>query len=678
MPPAAGGGGGGAVTDLDWSSTLGLGLGTMINGGGNKFINAGAGAPDGDLFVAGNTTDDDFPANTGTTPHAGAHDFIFGRFDYAPGDPVNDASRLWMSYFGGTDNEKPTVIHHSNNGNLYVAGWTSSDDLFLTPAVDPNDGTYWQGYLKGNTDGLIVKADPSNGFVLRSTYFGGDGNDMITAVTEDSGSNIYFAGVGNSTNGQYNNCNSTATGFPMCETPAVDYQQLNNTGGTDGFLMKLDATFHLKYSTLYGGYGDDLIYDAAYDNNAVNPDQQYVILVGSTTQSIPTGTGGSYYIPGTGSGGISGFIATFNPNGAIRWCTTVHGLRALEAAAVKDNEDRLTVMGFTTYEPPTSNSCSPTAGVLNICDPGNGAYIDSTVEFYDHYYADFNVPTGTMLWSTVHGEDADDAATFTDTIEYASWQYHPFRVHRYADLEIDADGNRYGLGIVEQSLSHTPHHFPTVPAYGFFNKDFDPNTGDDQTDVTLSCFKNDRTRYWSSTYGSRFDHIGDTTNITSDVAFRFEGCDWGHDLVLIENEALYWVGTTGGTDLDHACPPSTLAWCEDQLPYAHGGDVYNGFVARMNLSGLNIGIDEGTGTAGPTIVCYPNPAADALYFAYNGAALMRGTVKIYDALGKVVVNDHTGNEGAVTIGHLATGTYHALLFDSRARYLGSVRFAKQK
>ena len=244
--------------------------------------------------------------------------------------------------------------------------------------------------------------------------------------------------------------------------------------------------------------------------------------------------------------------------------------------------------------------------------------------------------------------------------------------------KIDNDGNVYGLGIMEQGLANNPHDFPTQSAWGYFNKDYDPNTGNDQTDVTLTCFKANRTLFWASTYGSRFDHIGNSTDYTSDYPFRFEGCDWGHDLVLIDGQALYWVGSTGGTDLDIACPGATLSWCEDQLPYAHGGDLYHGFVARMNLSGLSIGVVEGVTPSGSGLLCFPSVSNESVIFIADGTAVTKGTVRMYDALGKRVIDAALDVQGSLSIASLAQGSYQALVFDLNARLLGTVRFVKQQ
>lgn len=67
----------------------------------------------------------------------------------------------------------------------------------------------------------IIKVNPDDGALLRSTYFGGDEDEMVTAVTEDAANNIYLAGATTSSDGDYNDCNSVLTGFPMCDAGII-------------------------------------------------------------------------------------------------------------------------------------------------------------------------------------------------------------------------------------------------------------------------------------------------------------------------------------------------------------------------------------------------------------------------------------------------------------------------
>jgi hypothetical protein len=190
--------GGGASDGLSWSTLIGTQSGGI---GESKFNTACAADEMGNLYVTGNVRDAAFPSTPGMMAHAGNYDAIIGKFLYAPGDP-EDARMAWMTFYGGSGQDKPTVAHVSNTGEaLFIGGWTASNDLVIRPLSDPSDGTYYQNIKKDLTDGFITKLNLSNGNIHNSTYFGGEGDDMITAITEDREGNIYWAGATTSDSG---------------------------------------------------------------------------------------------------------------------------------------------------------------------------------------------------------------------------------------------------------------------------------------------------------------------------------------------------------------------------------------------------------------------------------------------------------------------------------------------
>jgi len=392
--------GGVGAEGLDWSTILGRQTGSN---GDSEFISAGTGAPNGDLIVAGSTTDPTFPVTTGVLPTNASYSVILGKFLYAPGVPADDARLEWMTHYGDVGNEQATVIHYSSFGadeRVFVGGWTTSADWPLSPGTDPVDGTFYQGSIKGATDAFVLVVDPENGQQLRSTYYGGEGMEMITAVTEDEEGNVYFGGSTSSTTGNYgSNCTSPVTGFPMCSTETNDYQQPTNAGGTDAFIFRLDPDFNLTWSTFYGGAGTDLVYDAACLSLASEGNER-IALVGSTTDAVPFGSTIGFQL--TGNVPQSGFITTFDRDGVLKWGTNVHGLQRIEA--VEARKTSFAVMGVTDRRALTQSTCSAVQGVLSICDPGNGAYQDDVITEYDTYFAEYLQPSGQLRWSTCYGD----------------------------------------------------------------------------------------------------------------------------------------------------------------------------------------------------------------------------------------------------------------------------------
>lgn len=674
QPPLGGGGGGGDA----WRTLLG----SQNVAGGDSWGNAAVAAPDGDILIAGSTIDDAFPATLGQSPHQGVWDIYYGRFEYDPSTPT-DADLIFTTFYGGSGSEKPQIAHYGSDDVLYVGGWTNTANLVLAPPSDPADGTYWQGALKGTTDGLLLKANPANGFLLRSTYFGGQGDEMFTAVTEDLAGNLYFGGATTTSTGTYSGtCTAVSSGFPLCDPGGSAYQQTTNAGGTDVFLLKLDEDFTMLNSTYYGGTTDDLLYDMAHSFDQAGMNER-IICVGRTDGSLPQGDPGDFWLPGISDS--TAFIANFQTNGTIAWMTNLHGVYRLEAAIAQEATENLFVMGHTQdtddIAVPTSNTCSAVTGTISICDPGNGAYQDNTVDRVDEYFAQFNVLTGEMLWSTLHGGSIRENADYTAGFEY---EYHPFPIRRFSDLAIDhEEGILYALGIGMQagdySLMIGLDH-PTLSAYGYYNQPWHPDMGMLQTEVLLKCFDGRRGRIWSSTFGSRLTHmfVNDPEEQQLDKQWRFRGCDWGHSLVLIPGEALYWAGSSGGMNFDDACPSGNALWCEPSLVF--GGpelDLSYGFIARMNLDGLSIGQSESASLGESGLTCFPNPSDSWVTLLYNGTTVATRVFIVRDALGKIVLQGSTNSDSRIRFDGLARGLYSVSLLDKTNSVLATTRVLKQ-
>lgn len=666
-PPPLGAGGG---SPQAWRTLLGSATGI---GGGESWGNAAVAAPDGDLLIAGNTLDHAFPANTGIIVHAGVWDIYYGRFNYAPGNPAQDAVRVYTTYFGGTGSDKPIVAHYASNDVLWIGGWTDSEDVTMEPAADPQDGSYWQGSLKGDTDGLILLVDPANGYVLRASYLGGEGNEMFTAVTEDVFGDIYLGGATTTNTGTASGtCTAVATGFPLCDPGGMAHHVTANAGGTDIFLMKMDEDFHLLNSTFYGGSADDHLYDMAYYQDPVGFNDR-IVCVGGTDGSVPQGIPGDFWLPGLTT--TTAFITTYQPDGTLQWSTNLHGLDRLEASAVQPGTDRLVVLGTTKDASigsvPTATGCVAVSGSLSICDPGNGAYQDGSIDGVDEYFAEFDVLSGSMLWSTLHGGSVFEHAGASAEQEYDVWQYHPFLIRRFGDLVIDEEGTIYALGIATQALDMADglqQSHPTLAGFGLYNQAWSSDMGTGQTEVLLKSFNSYRGRAWSSTFGSRFDHQGEL----EDKAYRPGACDWGHSLALRPGEALYWAGSSGGIQFDDACPNPGSSWCEPSVPMWVAADQSHGFIARMDLQDISIGLpnDESTELLG--LSCYPNPAGDEIHLGYGHRILTGADVDVVDVHGKIVLRSRTDQDGVLKLTSIAPGIYCVIVQGT----LESARFMK--
>jgi len=130
---------------------------------------------------------------------------------------------------GGTGDDLAASIAVDSAGSVYVVGETSSSDY---PTQDP-----YQAAKAGLKDAFLTKLSKSGDALVYSTFLGGNGDDVATAVAVDSGRRAYVAGQ------------TTSTDFPT----ASPFQGALD-GSSDAFVTRFNAAGSaLQYSTYLGG-----------------------------------------------------------------------------------------------------------------------------------------------------------------------------------------------------------------------------------------------------------------------------------------------------------------------------------------------------------------------------------------------------------------------------------------
>src|SRR5262249_14723845 len=84
------------------------------------------------------------------------------------------------TYLGGVNQERGNGVAVDKVGNVIVAGVTYSPDFPVINPVQPQ---------RSNGDAFVVKLNPDGNAIVYSTYFGGTGNDVATAVAVDDSGN---------------------------------------------------------------------------------------------------------------------------------------------------------------------------------------------------------------------------------------------------------------------------------------------------------------------------------------------------------------------------------------------------------------------------------------------------------------------------------------------------------
>ncbi|MHC1745016.1 MAG: PKD domain-containing protein [Syntrophobacteraceae bacterium] len=153
---------------------------------------------------------------------------------------INTITRTltYSTFVGGDANNCGKAVAVDSSGSAYVTGWTYSSNF-------PVFGSPFQPEFAGIQDAFVLKLGTSGSTLAYSTYLGGSDADAGMGIALDSSGNAYVTGKTNSTD------------YPV----SGDRSQFgsNYTGGTDGFVTKLDSSGSaLTYSTYLGGADVDI------------------------------------------------------------------------------------------------------------------------------------------------------------------------------------------------------------------------------------------------------------------------------------------------------------------------------------------------------------------------------------------------------------------------------------
>jgi gliding motility-associated-like protein len=335
------------------------------------------------VFIGGMTKSVDFPVQDagtffqGTIASTGGFndDMILLKFNSA-------GVRQWATYYGGTVREAAYNVFCDTNGDLLVAGWSDSPNLNTL-----DNGGFFQGTL-GNTpttpDGALLRFD-NNGNLLWSTYYGGSGFDICSAITTDASGNIFVAGYTQSAN--------------LNTLDAGTFFQGALSGSNDLFVLKFDNSNNLLWSTYYGG--DNLEWPHKIEcDNADN-----LFIAGYTQSSgttFPTLNSGTYYDGNNGSI-ADAFVIKFDNIGNLSWGTLYGGsgtelisgwdVMQLDACGNVYFSFATQSANITTLNP--AGNCNHFDGTYGGFGSGSGQFGDCFLTYFDN--------TGNLLLATYYG-----------------------------------------------------------------------------------------------------------------------------------------------------------------------------------------------------------------------------------------------------------------------------------
>ncbi len=249
------------------------------------------------VLVSSTTKSSNFPVLLGTQNSlSGSQDAVLFKMN------ANLSTMIWSSYFGGTGVETGNSIEVAANGDVYVAGGTTSTSMPFNVGLDLSFG--------GVADGYVARFNGNTGNVISGTYVGIGEYDQCYFVQLDIDDKVYVLGQTESdlgvTGGLYGNGNSGQFIHKFNHNLTAE-EWRTMVGASTGHVELSPTAFLVSdcYDIYFSGWGGDI--------NAGSPANQ------STTFGFPvtpdayqlTTNGSNFYIGVLGQNAASLKYGTF-------------------------------------------------------------------------------------------------------------------------------------------------------------------------------------------------------------------------------------------------------------------------------------------------------------------------------------------------------------------------------
>jgi hypothetical protein len=308
----------------------------------------------GNVYVTGTFNSPSITFGTTTLTNKGSYDMYIVKYD-------KDGNVKWAKNAGGSGDDYGNSIATDGSGNVYVTGRFSSSSITFGKTILYNAGT-------SSLDMFVVKYDAS-GNVLWAKSAGGSNSDLDGCVAIGASGDVYVTGtfgspsiafgnnitLTNADNSGYvnmvdmfivkygadgnavwaKNAGGRSNGWGIATTHDSEGSEnvfvtgafnsssitfgtttLTNSGSSDIFIVKYDASSNVLWAKSAGGTGGDIAWSIAADGSG------NVYVTG--TFNSPSITFGTITLSNTNNCGDM-FIAKYDPNGNVLWAKCVQG-----------------------------------------------------------------------------------------------------------------------------------------------------------------------------------------------------------------------------------------------------------------------------------------------------------------------------------------------------------------
>lgn len=224
---------------------------------------------------------------------------------------ASGSTRIYATYIGGNGNEQPHSLIADGDGNLIIAGRSSStagtaSQLYPTtgPTIGPGGGGW---------DIVLTKLNASGTALIGSRLIGGSGADGVNISDSRNGSTSLQQNYGDDGRSEVildgaNNIYLTSS-TQSANFPVFNGFQTSRGGLQDAVVIKMDPdlTGDPLFSTYLGGSGNDAGYVLS-----LGPTGEIFVAGGTESADFP---GNKTALGTTNAGGIDGFVARISNNG---------------------------------------------------------------------------------------------------------------------------------------------------------------------------------------------------------------------------------------------------------------------------------------------------------------------------------------------------------------------------
>jgi Beta-propeller repeat/Bacterial Ig domain len=350
----------------------------------------------GNAYITGNTTSEDFPTTGGVFQPSCKFSAEGGCSTTFITKLSPDGSHLvWSTFLGGAEpagsGSGGQGIAVDRLGNVFVTGSTSSSDFPTTAGTA-------QSVFPGDKSGpvravaFVSELSSSGSHLVYSTFLGGGVDDGGRAIAVDSSGNAFVTGATRSTDFPVKNAFQ-----PHCAT---------STACFNAFVSKLDPDGRLVYSTYLGGPLGPSLLAGRGTGIAVTADGKASVIGLTSSTSFPTTQTAFQRLL---RGDINAFLTKFDSAGRLIYSSYLGGNSTMPGgiigtgpAVALDRDANAYVTGTTSSSFPTTPGAFQTTfrggesdafvakivsfcalstvnRTVTICSPGNGSTVTSPV-----------------------------------------------------------------------------------------------------------------------------------------------------------------------------------------------------------------------------------------------------------------------------------------------------------